>query len=294
MRKEQEVIMADSEEKVTIYVVKPNNDIIAHADMLRAKRWNECIQDGIITKKELTVLMEKRGIWDKEKSTKEDSITKQIQGLEKNLFRGEGGKKKKPKVSEGKEIAIEMKDLRVKLRELIGERLALEENTAESLSDNVRFDYFVAMCTFYKDTNEKVYTSMEDYNNRSSDAVAFAAASMLGDILYNLDPSFEENLPENKWLRDFDLINQDFGLVNTEGDLVDRKGNKINDLGHYVDDNDNRVDVDGIPLNDDGSYVMVEYENDLGTGKPKPKPKRRKSPKKVEAIETPETSTTES
>jgi hypothetical protein len=292
MRKEQEVTMDDSDEKVTIYVVKPNNDIIAHADMLRAKRWNECIQDGIITKKELTVLMEKRGIWDKEKSTKEDGITKQIQELEKNLFRGEKGKK--PKVSEGKDIAIEMKDLRARLRELIGERLALEENTAESLSDNVRFDYFVAMCTFYKDTNEKVYISMEDYNNRSSDAVAFAAASMLGDILYNLDPSFEENLPENRWLRGFDLINQDFGLVNTEGDLVDRRGNKINDLGHYLDDNDNRVDVDGIPLNDDGSYVMVEYENDLGTGKPKPKPKRRKSTKKVETVETPETSTTES
>ena len=290
MKREQEVTMADSDEKVTIYVVKPNNEIIAKADMLRAKRWNECIQDGIITKKELGVLMEKRGIWDKEKSTQEDGITEQIQELERNLFRGKKGKK--PKVSEGKDIAIQMKDLRGRLRELIGERLALEENTAEALSDNVRFDYFVATCTFYKDTDQKVYSNLEDYNQRSSDAVAFAAASMLGDILYNLDASFEENLPENKWLSSFDLINQDFGLVNAEGELVDRGGNKINDLGHYIDDDDNRVDVDGIPLNDDGSYVMVDYENDLGAGKPKPK--RKKSTKKAETVEIPETSTTES
>jgi hypothetical protein len=288
MNKEQEVTLADSDKKVTIYVVKPNNEVIAKADMLRAKRWNACIQDGIITKKELGVLMEERGIWDKEKSTQEDGITEKIQELEKNLFRGKKGKK--PKVSEGKDIAIQMKDLRARLRELIGERLALEENTAEALSDNVRFDYFVAMCTFYKDTDQKVYTSIEDYNQRSSDEVAFAAASMLGDILYNLDSSFEENLPENKWLSNFDLINQDLSLVNTEGDLVDRGGNKINDLGHYIDDDDNRVDVDGLPLNDDGSYVMVDYENDLGTGKPK----RRKSTKKVETVEIPETSTTES
>ena len=290
MKREQEVTMADSDEKVTIYVIKPNNEIIAKADMIRAKRWNECIQDGIITKKELGVLMEERGIWSKEKSTQEDGITEQIQELERSLFRGKKGKK--PKVSEGKDIAIQMKDLRSRLRELIGERLALEENTAEALSDNVRFDYFVATCTFYKDTDQKVYSNLEDYNHRSSDEVAFAAASMLGDILYNLDASFEENLPENKWLSSFDLINKDFSLVNAEGELVDRGGNKINDLGHYIDDDDNRVDVDGIPLNDDGSYVMVDYENDLGAGKPKLK--RKKSTKKVETVEIPETSTTES
>jgi hypothetical protein len=289
MRKEQEVEIADTKEKVTIYVVKPNNEVIAKADMLRAKRWNDCIRDGIITKKELAVLMEDRGIWNKEKSTQEGDISSKIQNLEKNLYLGQNGKK--PKVSEGKLIAVQMRELRGKLRELIAERLALEENTAESLSDNIRFDYFVATCTYYKDTNQKVYNSLEDYNQKSSDSIAFAAASMLGDIMYNLDDSFEDNLPENKWLRGFNLINEDLGFVDPEGVLTDSRGKKINDLGHYLDDDDNRVDVDGLPLNEDGTYVMVDYENDLAP--PKPKPKRRKSTKKAEAVET-ETSTTDS
>ena len=287
MNKEQEITLPDGS-KTTIYVVKPNNQIIAKADMIRAKRWNECIRDGIITKKELAVLMEDRGIWNKEKSGKETEITDNIQALERDLYRGKDGHK--PKVSDGRDIAMQMRDLRIKLRELIGERLALEENTAESLSDNARFDYFVATCTFYKDTQNKVYNSLEDYNQRSSDDMAFAAASMLGDILYNLDASFEENLPENKWLKNFELINKDLGLVNDEGELTDRKGNRINEDGHYLDEKGNRVDVDGFPLDNDGSYVMVEYENDLA---PKPKPKRRKTTKKTES-ETPETSTTES
>ena len=178
----------------------------------------------------------------------------------------------------------------MELRDLIAERISLEDNTAESLADNARFDYFVATCTFYKDTQNKVYNSLEDYNQRSSDDMAFAAASMLGDILYNLDASFEENLPENKWLKNFELINKDLGLVNDEGELTDRKGNRINEDGHYLDEKGNRVDVDGFPLDNDGSYIMVEYENDLA---PKPKPKRRKTTKKTES-ETPETSTTES
>lgn len=287
MRKEQEVTLEDGT-KTTIYVVKPNNQVIAKADMIRAKRWNDCIQDGIITKKELSVLMEKRGIWNKKKSEEESDITQQIQGLERNLYRGTNGKK--PKVSDGKAIALQMKELRNELRNLIGERLALEENTAESLSDNARFDYFVAMCTFYKDSEQKVYNSLEDYSQRSSDEVAFTAASMLGDILYNLDTSFEQNLPENKWLKSFELINDDLGLVNDSGELTDSTGRRINDEGHYLDGEGNRVDIDGIPLQDNGSYVMVEYENDLAPEKPKA---RRRKTKKTET-ETPETNTTES
>lgn len=292
MRKEKEVEITDTKEKVTIYVTKPNNEVISKADMLRAKRWNDCIRDGIITKKELGVLMEDRGIWNKAKSTQEGDITTEIQDLEKNLYLGENGKR--PKVSEGKLIAVQMRELRGKLRELISERLALEENTAESLSDNIRFDYFVATCTYYKDTNKRVYNSLEDYNQKSSDSLAFAAASMLGDIMYNLDDSFEDNLPENKWLRGFNLINEDLGFVDPEGILTDSTGKKINDLGHYLDDDDNRVDIDGLPLNEDGTYVMVDYENDLAPEKPKPKPKRRKSTKKAEAVETSETSITDS
>ena len=68
--------------------------------------------------------MEERGIWDKSKSDKEDDIGKEISTLEKNLYRGKSGKK--PKVSEGKELAVQMRDLRRDLRELIAERLALE------------------------------------------------------------------------------------------------------------------------------------------------------------------------
>ena len=263
---EQEVTL-DNGDKVSIYVVKPSNEIISKADIHRARRWNECIRDNIITKKELKTLMEERGIWNKSKSDKEGEISKQITDLEKTLYRGKGGKR--PKVSEGKDLALEMRKLRVELRELISERLGLEENTAEALSDNARFDYFVANCTFFKDSDKRVYNSVEDYNTKSNDSIAFAAASMLGNILYNLDSDFEKNLPENKWLSMFNLTDEEGNLVNSEGTTVDSEGRIINDLGHFLDDDGNRVDADGVPLDEDGNYILVDYENDL-----EPKKKR--------------------
>lgn len=283
INQEQEVTIDG--QKVTVYVTKPSNEVISNADMYRAKIWNKCIRDGIITKKELKALMEERGIWDKSKSDKEDDIGKEISTLEKNLYRGKSGKK--PKVSEGKELAVQMRDLRRDLRELIAERLALEENTAESLADNGRFDYFVANCTFFKDSDKRVYNSVEDYSSKSSDEIAFAAASMLGNILYNLDSDFEKNLPENRWLRTFELTDDEGNFVNQEGQTVDAKGNTINDMGHYLDADGNRVDVDGSPLDEEGNYILVDYENDLAA------PKKKRRTRKKTPVNT-ETETTES
>jgi hypothetical protein len=278
---EQEVTLENGD-KVTIYVKKPSNEIISGADIHRAKRWNECIRDDIITKKELATLMEKRGIWDKSKSDKEDDISSKITTLEKDLYRGRNGKK--PKVSEGKELALEMKKLRIELRNLISERLSLEENTAEALSDNARFDYFVAHCTFYKDSDKRVYNSVEDYNSKSSDAIAFTAASMLGNILYNLDSDFEKNLPENKWLSTFNLSDDKGNLVNSDGQQVDSEGRVINELGHFLDEKGNRVDANGVPLDEDGNYLLVDYENDLEP--PKKKTTRKKTTTATDATES--------
>ena len=286
MEKEQEVTLEDGS-KVTIYVVKPSNDTISNADMRRAKVWNDCIQNGILTKKELSTVMEKRGIWDQSKQEKEETINTKMAQLEKDLFRGKDGKK--PKVSEGKEIALEMRQLRIDLRNHIAERISLEENTAESLADNARFDYFVSECTFYKDTQKRVYNSLDDYSSKSSDAIAFAAASMLGDLLYNLDSSFEQSLPENKWLKTFNLVDDNLSLVNNDGETVSTDGQVINEEGHYIDKDGQRVDVDGLPLDEEGNYVMVDYENDLAPAKKTPR--KRSTSKKVDQKQT---ATTES
>ena len=250
-----------SKEKISIFVTRPSNATIKNADRYRAKTWNQCITDGVLTKKELSKLMRDRNIWDEDKDEEERKILEELQSLERKLYLGGGDKKRK--LSEGQDIAIQMRRLRIKLRELISERLALEENTAEALADNSKFDYFVADCTFYAN-GQKVYNSVEDYNQKSSDEIAFAAASALAEMLYQVDNKFEENLPENKFLKKFNLVNEDLSLVDKDGILVDTQGRRINENGHYINSDGHRVDKDGNLLNEDGTYVIqLEYENDL-------------------------------
>ena len=260
--------------KVDIYVRKPSHEVIKRADRYKAKTWNQCIRDGVITKKELSILMEERGIWNKEKTAEEEKTTKRILELEKKLYKGDG--KRKPKVSAGQQLAIEMRRMRIKLRDLISEKISLEENTSEALSENAKFDYLVSKCTYYKDEDKRVFESLDDYNTRSSDELAFAAATALGEMMYNLDASFEKNLPENKWLKKFELVDDELSLVNVDGELVDADGKLINEEGHFLDKDGHRTDKDGVPLDEEGNYVMVEYENDLI---PKKTPKKRTSTK---------------
>jgi hypothetical protein len=276
-----------SYEKVEIVVRRPTNATISAADRYRAKIWNQCIKDGITTKKQVEVFLKQNNIWGEDQEQEQQKIVTCLAELEKELF-GAGKTEKKRKLSEGKIIAEKMAKLRLDLRNLIAEKMSLQDNTAESLADNARFDYIVADCTFYKKNGEKVYSSIEDYNSKSSDEIAYAAAAKLGEMLYAIDADFEKNLPENKWMIDYNLVDDQLRSVKNN-ELVDREGRRINEFGQYIDENGNRVDRDGNPLEQDGTYKMqVEYEDDINS------PSSDESEKKVrKARKTTESNKTE-
>ena len=281
INKVDRTVTLDDKTEIKIYVQRPNNNLVKLADRHKSKAWNQAIQDDVLTKKELAVLMDKRGIWDETKDKQEDEITHRIVKLEQELYNGDG--KSKPKVSEGRDIAIEIRKARMELRDLIAERISLEENTAESLADNARFDFLVAHCTYYEN-GSRVYNSFEEYNQKSADEIAFSAASALGEILYNLDSSFEKNLPENKFLDKFGLVNDDLSLIDPNtGEMIDTEGHRIDEEGYLLDDDGNRIDKEGNKINEEGFYdITEEYVNDLLV---KPKKTRRRATKKEKTSE---------
>lgn len=274
-------------QEVSFYVTRPSNQTIRDADRFRTKIWQECTDDGILTKKQLEKAMVANGSWTEEKANLEISITREILKQEKELFNGPKDKRKKPKLSDGRDRAIKIRQLRIQLRDLITERLSLEENSAENLSDNARFDYLVAHSTYYQD-GRRVFKDFDDYNSKSADNLAFAAAQIIAEMVYNIDAGFEENLPENIFLKKYGLVNDNLSLVDPNtGHLIDIEGNRIDEEGYLLNEDGVRVDSEGNEIGEDGNYNMIEYENDLLI---KPPAKKRRSTKKKET----EAQTTES
>jgi hypothetical protein len=250
------------EEVVKLLIRKPNNVTMSQAQRVGAKAWTDCVRDGIMTKKELEKFMKEQGIWDDGKDEDQKKIVKEISDLEKRLYVGGADKNSKLRASEGKEIAIQMRIKRNELRDLIAERMSLEQNTAESISDNARFDYLVSSCTFYENGN-KVYNSLDEYKEQADGEIGFAAATALASLLYSVDKDFEAKLPENKFLKMFHFVDDNLSLVNDKGETVDLDGRRIEKQGYFLNDEGKRVDKDGNILDEFGNYIpTVTYVDD--------------------------------
>jgi len=263
-KKERTVTVRLSDGTDKIIVAKlPNTGTQSRSDRIRAKAWTECVQDGIMTKKELARFMKEKGIWDESKDLEQLKLAQELNDLEKQLFIKKG-RSSKVKASQGKEIAMKMRIIRLRMRDLVAERITLENNTAEALADNAKFDFLVSACTF-DEKGQKVYNSLEEYTNSADSEIAYAAATALAGMLYNLDQEFESKLPENKFLKMFGLCDDNLSLVDTEGHRVDSTGRRLNKLGQLIDDEDRAIDADGNLLDEEGNYLpTVTYVDEKG------------------------------
>jgi hypothetical protein len=277
MKEKQKTVDIEKEDgsKVKILVKKPSAQLINKAQQIGAKVWTDSIKNGLFTKLTLSEFMRKNGIWDESKDKEQSEITSAIQRLEREIALGVNGRKLK--VSEGKEKALQIRRLRNELRELISERIGLEANTAEGLADNAKFNFLVANCTYYEN-GEKVYSDLEDYEGRADDDIAFNAAAALGEMLYNLDSSYESNLPENQFLKKFNLVDDELSLIDKNGNRVDIDGTRVNDKGWLVNESGQRIDREGNLLSETGQILLqADYEDDVNVEEEKPKAKRKKS-----------------
>ena len=249
----------DKAKKVKITVKRPGSIVNNRANAIYNQWLHSYMRDGIMTKVELDKFMEERGIWSPEQKQKEKTLAEEIRGLTKDLFQGVRGRRK---ASEGKKIAVEIKKKRSELQQLIGEKISLEQNTAESLADNMKFDFLVSECT-YDANGKKVYKDLEDYSDRADDEIAFIAAATLAQMMYSLDPNFEAELPENQFLQKFDYVDSNFNLLDDQGHTVSLDGKMIDELGYYINEKGEKVDSEGNLVDDRGNFVMfTEYTED--------------------------------
>ena len=261
----REVIEGD----VKVLVKKPTRKDYNESQIVYNKVWAECLEKNTYLRQELNDILERKGLWNKEKEKKYEDFIQKISALELVLKKG-GIPLKKAKAT-----ALELKRARADFRELISVRTAYDNNTAEGTADNARFDYLVSVCVLDPSTKKPAFKNMEDYNERGAEPWAAKAAGELANMLYNLDQNYEKNLPENEFLKKFNFVNADGKLVNKDGHLisVDEDGTErlIDNEGYFiayddagksyrVDRNGVRTDVDFVPFTDDDGNPISDEE----------------------------------
>ncbi len=236
-------------------VKKPSASDGREAQKKRNTAFTEAIKSGAILRSQLNNILRERDLWNDKKEKEFTDLRQKIFDAEKKLE--EGGFR----LSDAKVLALQIKDWRLDMRDMLMERSILDSETCEGQADNTHFNCCVSLCTFILDENGKetrYFKSMDDYVEQNITTIGIMAAQKLASITAGVGPDTEKNWPENQFLVEQGFADKELRLVNKDGHLVDREGRLIDENGKYVAADGSFVDLNGNPIDDEGKYQVVK------------------------------------
>jgi hypothetical protein len=246
----KEVKSKDSADKEkVVFVKKPNAKELADAQVASASVATKAINSGATTRLKMQDYLKEQGLWSDEQDKELEDIQKRISENVRKLAMGG------IKLSTAKSIAINIRKDRLKQAELLSRRSELDQYTVESQADNARFDYLASVC-IVDEEGKRLFSSLDEYKNKSTEPYVFDAASALFELISDTDKDWEKKLPENKFLLEHNFVNEELRFINKDKKLVDQDGRLINDKGRFINEAGEYVDKSGNRINEDGSpYV---------------------------------------
>jgi hypothetical protein len=249
----------DLDGKVVKFTVKtPGAEDIKKSQVVYNKAFKQALDDGALLRQKLTEYMREQNLWDDEKQKEYEKLVEQISGMEEALQKGG------IRLSTAKQIALDLRGKRETFRTLIAEKNSLDAASAEGQADNARFEELVRLCTINPETGARWFADEKTYNASSNQPWVVVAAEKLGNTMYGLDPNYEKNLEENKFLQEFKFVDDELRFINEDGHTVDSEGRLTNEEGRYIayeTDEDYKDKKNAYFVNRDGEKV-IEKDNE--------------------------------
>lgn len=225
--------------EVKLFVKRPSATDRNEAVLVRAARIAEAIKGGVLLKAQVSkFLRDAKMVTDEEEARwveLNDLMIKNRAIIKK------GGVKK----SEGRRLALEIKNAIDERMDLLSLRHSVEDATAEALGEQAHFNCLVSRCTFWaegKYEGQPYYTKgLVDYLERSDDQAAYDAAQNLYNLSNQSDEVTTAKSPEDDFLHRYGFVNDDGDLIDKDGNLVDQEGNLIDTKG-YSEEEDTFVE----------------------------------------------------
>lgn len=190
--------------------------------------FRQALDSGALLRQKLTDYMKEQGIWDDDKQKENDAFVDKISSREDALKAGG------IRLTDAKQIALELRKLRADFRELLAEKNALDANSAEGQADNARFSELIRLCLLDPTTKTPRFPDQKAYDTQADEPWVIEAAADLAGMIYGLDPNYDKNLEENKFLKEFKFVDDELRFVNSDGHLVDMDGRLVNEDGRFI------------------------------------------------------------
>ena len=279
----------------------PSYKVMEEANKLKSKVFRESLDAGDMLRDQLEDILRNKGLWNDQRQIEYDTLRKEILDREYQLQKGG------IKLNDAKDLALEMKEKRQRMVDMLSGRSDLDSQTCEGKSENARFNYLFAYSLVYNDDELTPFypNGLEDYVVDMDNPIAVKGATEFYYLLSGTE-NLDDKLPENKFLKKFKFVDDKYRLVEKgSARLVDREGHYIDEYGNYVEYNEDGtyfyVDVNGRRLDEKtGNFVVdepapfldeygnpISEEEEVVAEEPKKKTTRkRKTTKKAETVET--------
>tara|TARA_R110000824_G_scaffold130213_3_gene291978 strand:- start:1563 stop:2489 length:927 start_codon:yes stop_codon:yes gene_type:complete len=245
-------------------VRQPTIDEIKKANEERAKAFNEALSRGDLLRDQLELELRKRKLWNDDREAKYQTLRQEIIDGEYKIQKGG------IRLNQAKSIALEMSGKRGEMIELLSSRTDLDSNTCEGRADAARFNYLFACCLVYDETGKPYFpNNVNDYLKNQDDEVALAGATEFYYLISNTD-NVDDKLPEIKFLKKFNFVDDESRLIDKDGRLINADGKHIDDDGNFIEWNEDgssiKVDPVGRPVNNQGDFEVkhVAFLDDSG------------------------------
>jgi hypothetical protein len=280
----------------------PSYKVMEEANKLKSKVFRESLDSGDMLRDQLEDILRTRGLWNDQRQIEYDTLRKEILDREYQLQKGG------IKLNDAKQLALEMKEKRQRMVDMLSGRSDLDSQTCEGKSENARFNYLFAHSLVYNDDELTPFypNGLEDYVVDMDNPIAEKGATEFYYLLSGTE-NLDDRLPENKFLKKFKFVDAKYRLVEKgSARLVDRDGRYVDEYGNYIEYNEDGtyyyVDLNGRRLDEKtGNFVvdepapfLDEYGNPISedeevVAEEEPKKKttrKRRTTKKAETVET--------
>ena len=228
-KKEKTIESTDNDgNTVKVLIKNPTAKQYRDSQVEYNKAFRVALDSGALLRQKINDHMVDQGIWGEEKEKKYQKFVNEINEKEE-LLKGGG-----VKLSDAKDAALRLRNLRNSFKDLIAERNSLDTNSAEGQADNARFAELVRVCMVNPDTGQPYFPDQQAYDSQTDQPWVVEASGELANMLYGLDPDYEGGLVENKFLKEFKFVNEDLRFINDDGHLVDSEGRLINEDSKYI------------------------------------------------------------
>jgi hypothetical protein len=209
-------------------VLRPSVETLKRGNEIRSKTFNEALQGGDMLRDQLEGELRKRGLWN-------DAREAEYQGLRQDVVDGEYKLSKGGiKLSEARDVALDMTESRERMVEMLSSRSELDQNTCEGRADAARFNLLFAESLVYEDTGEKYFPNgLDDYLTHLDDEITTKGAAEFYYLISGTD-NLDDSLPETQFLKQYKLVDDKKRLIDKDGRLITKEGKHIDEFGNFI------------------------------------------------------------